>query len=244
MNLLTVSISICKSSDAGERGSRYPGRGLSQSSLGSQGQSSALSSTSLGSSTGAANSLITLALLTGDVNTAQNLIKQQLTMGDIADVSSALAAAASNVCPEYLPSNEENQHSLPGGSFLYAEGKVGTNPITCTVTLLQGNSYTAAQALTNAVQNGAPSNAAAQAVSQVSLLPRIFMKMDQSPGTHVASCIQLMRMHAWQLYCIAPIKIGCHCCTPDKEPAGDRSDTIRNCRAAAASDTCDPCSNH
>lgn len=94
-DLLTVSSCKCVPLSAGYGGARYPGRGLSQSSSGSQGQSS------LGSSLpGAASSLITLALLSGDTATAQNLIRQQLLMGDIADVSNALAAAASNVSPE------------------------------------------------------------------------------------------------------------------------------------------------
>lgn len=81
---------------------RHAGRGLAQSLLGS----------SFGSSTGAANSLITLALLSGDTQTAQRLIKQQLQMGDIADVSSALADAASNV--GFFPSDScvHPQHSL------------------------------------------------------------------------------------------------------------------------------------
>jgi hypothetical protein len=71
-------------SDEGSQ--RHAGRALSQTL---QGQEQ--------SSTGSANSLITLALLSGDTATAQRLIRDQLLAGDVADVSSALAAAASNV---------------------------------------------------------------------------------------------------------------------------------------------------
>ena len=156
-------MSSCKciplSADGGDP--RYPGRGLSQSSSGSQGQSL------LGSSTGPAGSLITLALLSGDTATAQTLIRQALLMGDIMDVSNALAAAASNVSPEWdkMPPRRSAYFAQKGTSFAteatLALVLIGTSRC------LQGNSFTAAQALTNAVQNGAPSNAAAQAVSQV-----------------------------------------------------------------------------
>lgn len=50
-----------------------------------------------GSSTGALNSLISLALISGDVNTAQTLIKQGLQQGDLLDVSQALSQASALV---------------------------------------------------------------------------------------------------------------------------------------------------
>ena len=56
-----------------------------------------MSGLKFGSSTGALNSLITLALLSGDVTTATNLIKQGLQQGDSLDVSQSLAQAASLV---------------------------------------------------------------------------------------------------------------------------------------------------